>query len=154
MPPPPDHLLASETAAAVRRRRSLAATACVLCTSLAALALSVHSVYRVERWLLVVTAASLVLAVLFGVAFLRSMDLLRAPLLRILREDPASVVWIYVTGERVHVRCAPRRSFVLTSISAGHVVAELAQWCPHAHLGWSPAVERIWSDDPMALRAR
>ena len=108
------------------------------------------------------SAAVSAVAVFSWRAYLRRRDVTKHPLIELIREHPDQIVWVFVmrqqttTGrtlqEMVHVRALPSRYFVLYSLEASQVIAELAAWCPHAHVGWSKALEQAWERDPASLR--
>lgn len=163
MVPPDSEIRQSFTARALRRNRKMilifAVPSIFFSVLLWPLALATRPIMLGP---IAATAACSLIAFVSTRAYVRRRDVIATALIKLLKEDPSQVVWIYILRqqttsgralqETVHVQCFPRKTFLLYSLEASQCATELARWCPHAHVGWSKELEDVWMRDPARLR--
>lgn len=150
----------SFTARALRRNRRIL-LGIAICVWLVAIPMCIGAAATMDLQFAAMAAGITAAAILFARAYLQRRDVLKSPLIRLIRERPDQIVWIYlrqdvVTGlgsnETVHVHALPGQIFLLYSLEASRLMAELTAWCPYAHAGWSRALDDAWTRDPASLR--
>jgi len=161
--PTDEEWLVSDTADALSRKRRQALAFMVFFCGIAILGCVASFILGHALWLTITSVCSTVIGLYAISWFLQHRNVLNSPLLKLIRNDPEDVAWLFPSdtqpntygmsiSSKVHVRCISGRAFVLNPVDAPTVIRELAKWCPVAHRGYSPKFAAAWESNPVSLK--